>query len=149
LEEEPAIVPSEFVPSANGNLRSNEDKLTNPDANEDRKSVPLGGGGGIIVCSACVKRVYPNPYHLGTARHIPQSFPKILNRLYPFALAEATMEFQSSNSQRRVSLGPLPATKWAITCVSTLAVGPEARNVNAIKFVGGESGVGEQGENGK
>ena len=55
LEEELAIVPSVFVPSVDESLRSSEDKLTNPDTNEDRKSVPLSSGGGIIIRGACVK----------------------------------------------------------------------------------------------
>ena len=61
LERELAIVPSDFVPSVNGNPWSSEGKLTNPDANEDGKSVLLGGSGSVIIRSACVKRVYPNP----------------------------------------------------------------------------------------
>jgi len=56
------------------------------------------------------------------------------------------MEFQSSNRQRRVNLGHYVPPRWALTCVSTLAVGLEAGNGDAIEVVGGESGVGNQAE---
>lgn len=61
------------------------------------------------------------------------------------------MEFQSSDGLRRVDpQSLLPMVKiHPQTCISALAIGPEAGNRNSIEVVGGESGVDEQDESGK
>ena len=56
-EAELAIVPSDTVPSIKTTPGSDGDKLTDPDTYEDRKPVFLGGSGGEVKSSACVKSV--------------------------------------------------------------------------------------------
>ena len=63
-----------FLGSASGTLRFGENIFTNPDTNEDRKSVFLCGSGSVVKSSAYVTHVYPN-CQPEAKLHIPQSFP--------------------------------------------------------------------------
>lgn len=61
LEAELAMVPSGFISLVNGPLRSGEGKPTNPNANEDRKSIGPSSSGREVKGGACVKCLHLNP----------------------------------------------------------------------------------------